>query len=420
MTKEICRAQNLWYGDPAVLASQASSPTIMAITRCLRELKSVDAILDRVLLEARRLVRADAGSIFLVEGNMLVFCNVHNDSLFSEKDVAKNIYRNASLPINDHSLAGHTALRNRPVIVDDAYNIESDSPPRFNASFDLRTGYRTRAVATLPIVSSRGQVLAVLQIINPMTATGEPALFDEQAVASLALLADQAAAAVEIGLVTEDYILRMASMAQLRDPNETGPHVRRVGAYAAEIYHALVAPQGLSSHELKRRKSMMRIAAMLHDVGKVAISDAILKKPGRLTEDEFEIMKSHTVIGAMLFRNPASEVDAWTRDAVLYHHQHYDGQGYPGRVTDIEAGDKSIALPLSGENIPLPARITAVADVYDALMSHRIYKPPFEEQRVLDILREQRGRQFDPMLIDVFFSIYDIISTIRQRYPDEQ
>ena len=392
----------------------------MAITRCLRELKSVDAILDRVLLEARRLVRADAGTIFLVEGDTLVFSNVHNDSLFSEKDVTKNIYRNASLPINDHSLAGHAALRNKPVIVDDAYSIETDAALRFNASFDLRTGYRTRAVATLPIVSSRDRVLAVLQIINPMTTAGDPALFDEQAIASLALLADQAAAAVETGLVTEDYILRMASMAQLRDPHETGPHVRRVGAYAAEIYHALAVPMGLTGHELKRRKSMMRIAAMLHDVGKVAISDAILKKPGRLTRDEFEIMKGHTVLGALLFRNPASEVDAWTHDAVLHHHQHYDGQGYPGCATGIEAGDNGMALPLSGENIPLPARITAVADVYDALMSHRIYKPAIEEQCVLDILHEQRGRQFDPMIIDVFFSIYDIISAIRQRYPDEQ
>jgi HD-GYP domain-containing protein (c-di-GMP phosphodiesterase class II) len=419
MANESCGTRTLWYGDTDVLASQTSSPTIMAITRCLRELKSVDAILDRVLLEARRLVGADAGSIFLVEGDKLVFSNVHNDSLFSQKDVARNIYRNASLPINDDSLAGHAALRNRPVIVDDAYHIQSDSALQFNRSFDLRTGYRTRAVACLPIVSSRDRVLAVMQIINPMTTTGEPALFDEPAVASLALLADQAAAAVETGLVTEDYILRMASMAQLRDPNETGPHVRRVGAYAAEIYHALAAPLGLSGHELKRRKSMMRIAAMLHDVGKVAISDAILKKPGRLTEDEFETMKGHTVLGALLFRNPASEVDAWTRDAALYHHQHYDGRGYPGCFIDLDADYKCTTRPISGDDIPLPARITAVADVYDALMSHRIYKPPIEESRVFDMLREQRGRQFDPMVLDAFFAIYDTILAIRQRYPDE-
>jgi len=420
MKKASRQPHAIWYGDTHPLDAHVNLPSVLTITRRLRELKSIDAILDKVLFEARRLVRADAGSIFLVEDERLVFSNVHNDSLFSEMDVAKNVYRNASIPIDDHSLAGHAALRNSAVIVDDAYDIESSQPMQFNSAFDLRSGYRTRAVACLPIVSSRDRVLAVMQIINPLAPDGEPTVFDEQAVASLALLADQAAAAVEAGLVTEDYILRMASMAQLRDPNETGPHVRRVGAYAAEIYHALVAPLGLSNHELKRRKSMMRIAAMLHDVGKVAISDAILKKPGRLTKDEFEIMKGHTVLGALLFRNPASEVDSWTRDAVLHHHQHYDGQGYPECLTDIDTGDDSLALPLAGNNIPLPARVTAVADVYDALMSHRLYKPPIDEARVLDMLREQRGRQFDPAIIDAFFAIYDIIITIRQRYPDEQ
>jgi len=409
----------IWYGDTHPIDTHVSLPAILAVTRSLRELRSVDAILDKVLLEARRLVRADAGSIFLVEGKMLAFSNVHNDSLFSEMDVAKNVYRNASIPIDDHSLAGHAARRNRPVIVDDAYSLEDNQSLKFNRSFDLRTGYRTRAVACLPIVSSRDRVLAVMQIINPMTPKGEPTVFDENAVASLALLADQAAAAVETGVITEDFILRMANLAQMRDPNETGAHVKRVGAYAAEIYHALAAPLGLSGHELKRRKSMMRIAAMLHDVGKVAISDAILKKPGRLTEDEFETMKGHTMLGALLFRNPASEVDVWTRDAALYHHQHYDGRGYPGCFVDLDADYKCTTQPISGDDIPLPARITAVADVYDALMSHRIYKPPIEESHVFDMLREQRGRQFDPVVLDAFFAIYDTILAIRQRYPDE-
>jgi HD-GYP domain-containing protein (c-di-GMP phosphodiesterase class II) len=414
------QAQSIWYGDAPPLGAHASLPAILAVTRSLREFKSVDAILDKVLLEARRLVRADAGSIFLVEGDALAFSNVHNDSLFSEMDAAQNVYRNASIPIDDHSLAGHAARRNRPVVVDDAYSLEGKQSLQFNQSFDLRAGYRTRAVACLPIVSSQNRVLAVMQIINPQTPTGQPAIFDAADIASLALLADQAAAAVETGLVTEDFILRMASLAQLRDPHETGAHVKRVGAYAAEIYHALSLSLDLSNHERKRRKSMMRVAAMLHDVGKVAISDAILKKPGRLTEVEFETMKSHTVLGAMLFRNPASEVDAWTRDAVLHHHQHYDGRGYPGRNSALAAGENCETWPLAGEDIPLPARITAVADVYDALMSHRIYKPPIVESRVFDMLREQRGRQFDPVILDAFFSIYDIILAIRQRYPDEE
>jgi HD-GYP domain-containing protein (c-di-GMP phosphodiesterase class II) len=391
---------------------------ILDIMKGVRELRTLDAILDRLLLEARRLVRADAGTIFLVEGDSLVFSYVHNDSLFSADDVTRYVYRDARLPIDASSLAGHAARHARPVIIDDAHALPPDGKLRFNASFDARAGYRTRAVATLPLIGQRGRVVAVLQLINPMTDSGAPRRFSPDDLAVLELLADQATAAIEAGLVTEEFILRMARMAEMRDAGETGAHVRRVGAYAAEISHALSAREGLPAREVKRRKDMIRLAAMLHDVGKVGITDEILGKPGPLSPDEFEAMKRHTLLGARLFSDPASEIDAAALEVALHHHQRFDGTGYPGRVGDPFTDTVSGNPPLAGTDIPLAARITALADVYDALVSRRVYKEPFSEEAALAILTRESGRHFDPRVVEAFFSIHDVILAIRQRYRE--
>lgn len=386
---------------------------ILNITKSLRELKSLDSILDRLLLEARRLVGADAGTIFLVDGPELIFSYVHNDSLFSAEAVTRHVYLDARLPIDGASLAGYAARTNQLVVIADAYAIDPSLPVVFNASFDARTGYRTRAVATLPLASSRGRVIAVMQLLNPMNAAGEPVSFDEEHVCCLNLLADQAAAAIEVGLVTEEFILRMSRMAELRDPGETASHVRRVGAYAAELYHTIASGFGLSARELKRRKDLMRIAAMLHDVGKVGISDTILAKPGRLTEEEYAIMQRHTVLGASLFGSPLTDMDAWARDVAQHHHQRFDGKGYPGLP---EASTDGVSL--AGEAIPLPARITAVADVYDALVSKRVYKPPMPHEEACAILRRDAGSHFDPKVVEAFASIQDVVLAIRDKYPE--
>lgn len=394
-------------------------PRILAVIRELRELNSLDAILDRLLLAARQMVRADAGTLFLVEGDRLVFSYVHNDSLFSSDEVTRHVYLNASLPMDGTSIAGTAAAGGQAVVIDDAYSLDSDGRLRFNGSFDARTGYHTRSVAALPLTTTRGRVIAVMQLINPADAAGRPRTFAPDDLDSLSLLADQAATAIETGLLTEEFILRMNKMAELRDPAETGAHVKRVGAYAAEVYHAMAARDGLPVPELKRRKDMIRIAAMLHDVGKVGISDTILKKPGRLTPAEHDVVKRHTLYGARLFANPSSELDAVVRDVVLHHHQRFDGTGYPGRNDDIE-GESATGRPaLAGEAIPLAARITALADVYDALVSVRVYKPPFDEAEVEALLREQAGFHFDPAVLAAFFSIKDVIVAIREKYGEQ-
>jgi HD-GYP domain-containing protein (c-di-GMP phosphodiesterase class II) len=226
--------------------------------------------------------------------------------------------------------------------------------------------------------------------------------------------------------MTRNIILRMISMAELRDPKETGPHVNRVASYAVELYEGWARKRGISDDTMDRQKDTLRMAAMLHDVGKVAISDLILKKPARLTEDEFDIMKSHTFLGARLFEDMQSDFDEIAAEVALNHHEKWDGTGYPGHVDPATGepipgreGPDGRARPKRAEEIPLFGRIVAVADVYDALRSRRVYKEAWDEDRILEEMRRGAGAHFDTEIVDVFFSTLDVLKSIAQRYPDD-
>ncbi|HCY84038.1 MAG TPA: metal-dependent phosphohydrolase, partial [Desulfobacteraceae bacterium] len=161
---------------------------------------------------------------------------------------------------------------------------------------------------------------------------------------------------------------------------------------------------------------------------KVGIDDSILKKPDKLTDEEYAVMQRHPIHGAALFTNPTSELDRMSRDISLYHHERWDGTGYPGRIPHIDLlfknggrTDNDLAwtgTPLKGKQIPLAARITALADVYDALSSRRSYKSPWPEKKVFQCIRSDSGRHFDPEVVAAFFEIQDVIRAIRELYDD--
>ncbi len=155
---------------------------------------------------------------------------------------------------------------------------------------------------------------------------------------------------------------------------------------------------------------------MLHDVGKVGIPDAILKKPGRLTDDEFEVIKKYTLYGARLFTSITSELDRMSLEIALNHHERWDGAGYPGCIPEIDGECGHDVLQKKGEEIPITARITALADVYDALCSRRAYKEAWNDERALAIIRENSGTQFDPEVVEAFFQITDVLSAIREKF----
>jgi response regulator RpfG family c-di-GMP phosphodiesterase len=394
---------------------------LLEITEDLNHIKDVDSLLDNILFEARLFAKADAGTIYLKEGEQLKFSYVHNDTV-AKIDPANNkyIYQIFDLPIDDKSMAGYVALTGETLIIDDVYAIPKNVSYSFNPYFDTVSEYRTVSAMTVPLVTSRQSVIGVLQIINAKNTKGDVVPFTEGDKMAITFLASNAAVAIERAKMTREIVLRMIKMAELRDPKETGPHVNRVASYAIEIYECWAKNKGIPMKEIKKTKDILRIAAMLHDVGKVAISDTILKKPGKLTPEEFDVMKLHSVYGARLFENPVSDWDSLSAEIALSHHEKWDGTGYVGKIADINAETIRTGPGKKGGDIPIAGRIVALSDVYDALISKRVYKDAWSETEVLNHIREQSGKHFDPDVVNAFFSIYDVIKAIRMKYKDNE
>jgi response regulator RpfG family c-di-GMP phosphodiesterase len=394
------------------------------INEKISHIKDVDSLLDHVLFEAREITHADAGSIYLTVGNKLIFAYVQNDTLM-KKDSSSNkyLYTKQELEISNKSISGYVALNKEPLVIDDVYNLSEDVPYTFNRSFDESATYHTQSMLTVPLMTSREKITGVMQIINAMNKQGEVVPFSKEDEILVSQLAGQAAGAIERALLTRAIIERMTDIAGMRDPKETGAHVNRVGSYSIEIYQRWATTRNIPDKEIKKVKDVLRMAAMLHDVGKVAIEDAILKKNARLNEQEYNRMKLHTLYGARLFKKSNSDWDDMAAEIALNHHEKWDGTGYPGHIEDIFSDDvvtccdEILSRPgKKGEEIPLSARIVALADVYDALMSRRAYKESWEEKDVLDYIETEKGKHFDPELVDAFKDIYDVIKAIRQRY----
>lgn len=393
---------------------------ILQIVEKLSQIKDIHALLDAVLTQARQLTRADAGSIYLIENDVLNFSYIHNDTLFGDSSSNKFLYTSQTLPIDNHSLAGYVALTGEPLAIDDVYHIPPEMPFSFNHAFDEQSHYRTKSVMALPLTTSTNKTVGVMQIINPLNSDKTPTNFTPRDRLILSYFAGNAATAIERAMMTREMILRMIKMCELRDPKETGLHANRVGAYAAEVYHQWAIKKGLPDDEVKHAKDLIRIAAMLHDLGKVAISDLILKKPAKLDAEEFRIMKYHTIHGARLFFNRESDLDTLSAEIALNHHEKWDGTGYPGKIDDIYRDNLPLGTGKKGEEIPIAGRIVALADVFDALVSQRVYKAPWTEEMTINYLKDQAGKHFDPEVVEAFLSIYDVITAIKEKYQDYQ
>jgi len=400
---------------------------ITQISLDINQVKDVDLLLEKILTNARKFFDADAGSIYLKDGDELKFSYTQNDTLQRRLGPGKKlIYSTFSIPINNMSIAGYVAKNCKAVNIPDVYQINSTVPYSFDSKFDRLSDYKTCSMLTVPMTNQRGDVLGVMQIINAQDDHGNIIPFSSFDESLIMHFSTSAALALERAQMTRNIILRMISMAELRDPKETGAHVNRVGAYSVEIFEQWAREKGFPPEDVERQKDLLRMAAMLHDVGKVAISDLILRKPARLTMDEFEIMKSHTYLGARLFKDIQSDFEEVAAEVALNHHEKWDGTGYPGHIDTISEevlpgfeGADGQPLPKRENEIPLFGRIVAVADVYDALRSRRSYKEPWDEDRTLDEMRQSSGKHFDPEIIDAFFSCLDVLESIATRYPDE-
>lgn len=195
----------------------------------------------------------------------------------------------------------------------------------------------------------------------------------------------------------EELALRLVATADYRD-QDTGAHIRRIGLYSA----VLAANLGWEQSAVDD----LKIAAPMHDVGKIGVPDSILLKPGPLTSTEFEAMKLHTKIGAGILSGSDIRLIVMARDIALSHHERWDGAGYPHG--------------LAGEAIPEAARIVAIADVYDALLHPRVYKAAVDEQEALAIMLSERGRHFDPKMFDCFLTVVDQFRRIRREWVSSE
>ena len=400
---------------------------IIEIERQLGEIQDVDVLLERILTETRHIVNADAGSIYVVEGDKLKIKYGQNDTHLKELAPGDKLpYTCFSFPINEKQICGYVALTGQPLNIPDCYALPEDTVYKFNRNTDLTTDYHTKSMYTLPLKMANGKLLGVLQIINAKDEDGRVIAFDEEAELLITHFASSAVQALQHAYLTSNMVKRMLKMAEFRDPKETYPHVERVSSFSLEIYDRWAFNHNVPEEEQHRYRDNLKIAAKFHDVGKVGISDVILKKTfPRFTDEERSIMKGHTVIGAQLFDPPESPLDRMSMEIALHHHDRWDGgpSGYPGDIKlnqfDIKEGVLPICPPLTGKDIPLSARIVAVADVFDALSHKRCYKEAWSIEDAFAEIQNSSGTHFDPEVVLAFIQVKDRICSIQMAYPDD-
>ncbi len=372
----------------------------------LTSTRDLDRLLDIILAEARALTGADAGSIYLARENRLWFCISHNQTLFSrhgEEETGK-LFREFDIPMDGDSIAGYCAAHKKALNLADVYDIPADFPFRFNRYWDRANNYRSKSMLAAPMLNTAGEVVGVVQLINAKDKKGDTISFSRDMEEVLTSFASEAAVAIENARLTEqlrdahlETVFRLGVAAEYRD-KETANHIRRVCEYSRIVGER----SGLDQEGLE----VLYWAAAMHDVGKLGVPDAILHKPDALTSEERRVMQYHTLIGAKILEGAGCDLLQAAQVVALTHHERFDGTGYPQGIR--------------GEEIPLFGRIVALADVFDALSSRRVYKAAFPEEKVLCILKEESGAHFDPRLVDNFLQAYELAREVQDRYPDRE
>lgn len=294
----------------------------------------------------------------------------------------------------DSGLAGHVVKSNEPVICN-----EPALDSRFNADVDAQTGYETKSIIAVPIKTLQNEVIGAMQCVNKRSLSRR---FQGKDIEKMMLVGGYAAQTLEVaGLYREieetqrEVVFTLGTACEFRS-KETSNHVRRVAEYS--VFLAFESGMDIEEAELIRQ------ASPLHDIGKIAIPDAILNKPGKLTSDEFALMKSHTKIAYDMLHVSERKILKAAAIIASEHHEKWDGNGYP-------AGK-------AGTDIHIYGRITALADVFDALGSDRCYKTAWKLDDILEHFRCQRGVHFDPKLVDIFLNNLDAFLYIRDQHKD--
>jgi HD-GYP domain-containing protein (c-di-GMP phosphodiesterase class II) len=367
--------------------------------------RDLTRLLTTILLEARAFTHAEGGTLYGVEGDRLRFLATQNDAIDRRGDGTEYASHEAGqyMPLSHESMAGYVGLTGDLINLENVYLIPPDRPFRFNPEFDRRHEYRTTSMLMVPMKDTNGHILGVLQLINALDPAGQIVPFDHRWEDLVMSLASQAAVAMRNVRLTEelksaymDTIFRLSVAAEYKD-TETANHIQRVAHYAAIIAKEL----GFEAD----RVEAIRCAAPMHDVGKIGIPESILQKPGKLTPEEYEAMKKHTVLGAHIFDGAEAALLKTSATVALTHHERYDGSGYP--------------RGLKGSEIPIEGQIIALADVFDALSSPRCYKPAFPVDRCMEIIQSECLHHFHPDVLRAFMNRIEDVLAVRARYSSE-
>lgn len=301
----------------------------------------------------------------------------------------------------DAGLVGHSIASNSPIYINDAYeNIEYKEVLESGAiAMDKQTGYRTKSLMVIPFHNNEGEIIGAYQAVNKLT---QEEAFSERDLEYLSLAASYAGKSLESALLSleieetqKEIIFVMGEIGESRS-KETGNHVKRVAEYS----YILALGLGMRHEEAE----LLKMVSPMHDIGKVAIPDEVLNKPGKLTAEEYEVMKTHCDIGYSLLKNSNRRILKTAAIVAHQHHEKWNGTGYP--------------LGLKGEDIHIFGRITAIADVFDALGTERVYKKAWELERILALFHEERGKHFDPRIVDTFMESLPRLLEVRDAYSD--
>jgi len=343
--------------------------------------RAYDEILELLANMGRALTNADRCSVWIV----------NNDKKKITTKVAHGV-ESITVPMGS-GIVGSAVLSGEKIIINDVYKDK-----RFNVHVDQQTGYKTKSMLVIPMYHN-DDVIGVFQAINRR---GEQDYFDKRDIERLMLASTYAAETLvaakltkEIEDTQKEVVFTMGAIGESRS-KETGNHVKRVAEYSK----LLALEYGLPEAEAE----LLKEASPMHDIGKVAIPDKILNKPGRFTPEERKIMNKHAELGYEMTRHSQRDLLKAASIIAYEHHEKYDGTGYP--------------RGLKGEEIHIYGRITALADVFDALGSDRVYKKAWDDKRILKLFKEERGKHFDPKLVDIFFANLDKFFKIRNNFKD--
>ena len=357
-------------------------------TRISSEIR-LDHLLNSIARQIAQILDVGRCIIFLIDPD--------REELWSKIAQGKGLaYTEIRMPLTTKGIISHVAKTGETINLQNAYE-----DPRFSMAIDMVTDFRTHSLLAVPLKNNTGKVLGVFQVANK----ADDLPFDRNDEGILLLLSTLASSSIEIATLYQELygaqletLYRLAITAEYRDQQDTRSHLKNISI----ISFLLAGTLGMPKHEAE----IIKNASTLHDIGKVALADNILLKPGKLTPEEFEKMKEHTIYGGKILEGAKSKILQVAYKMSMYHHEKWNGKGYP--------------KGLKGEEIPLEARIVTVADVFDALCQFRVYKDAWKTQDAYEYMLKESGHSFDPRVVAAFKKIYPAIRKLYSHIPVNQ